>query len=93
MASVTTIPTNVNRGGTQTITTQTQLPSIVCEEVVVQNHPDSVNNLIILDSTGAQTIVLEPKDSVSIEIGNANGISVVPQSGSVKFTYLARSFQ
>jgi hypothetical protein len=69
--------------------TPTALPSMLCNEVVIQNDPGSTNNLLVGSST-QQPLALIPGAAFVIQVTNMNLI-FLKVSGSATANVLGRA--
>lgn len=73
-----------------TSVTAVALEDINCEAVVIQNDPGSAVN-ILFGGPDAQTMVLEPGASMSLNIKNTNRLWVRSASGTPTLNYMTLS--
>ena len=71
-------------------TSPTPLPAQACSELVVQSDPGNTVNVLV-GNNSSQYVVLEPGDSITLCVSNANLVYHKATSASATLNILARS--
>ncbi len=66
--------------------------NVWCNEVLVQNHPDSAAR-ILLGNADEQLIVMEAGDSITLPVDNVNSIYVATTASTATVNYLSRGLE